>query len=314
MPNTKAGLKTADEVTSYIDAAKTHAERLGIGMHFIPTFQLTEATTMAMIDACADAEIMDAKVYPLFRTTQSNLGVSRYGNILTQVRRCGERGIRVHFHPENPSKEFGNRDAEYAFLPIMGIMLQETDASVVWEHGTDARCIPHWTEMAKSRRFAVTLTAHHLAANEDGTFGDVFAACKPPIKTEEDRKGLVGLVKADHVWVMAGADDAPHDIAGKHKFEGQCSCGAYTAPYLAALYAHALDDLLLDEPKGPEIFRRFTSENANAFFNRLNPGEDIVLERAEMEIPGVYRVGSWDVVPFWPKRKLSWRIADNAEA
>ncbi len=182
---------------------------------------VTEQTTMGEIDQCLEAGIVDAKIYPRFRTTKSENGVACYGKLLPLIKHGGKVGMKFHFHPEHPSPIFSNRDAEFAFLPIARIFLEETDAVIIWEHGTDARCIPHWKDMARSRRFFVTLTAHHLATNEDDTFGDVRATCKPPIKTEDDRQGLLQLVAEGYryQWVMAGADDAPHPMENKHVSE-----------------------------------------------------------------------------------------------
>ena len=134
--------------------------------------------------------------------------------------------MRFHFHPEHPDLMVGNRDAEYLFLPIIDMVLNETEATVIWEHGTDARCIPFWEEWATSGRFFVTLTAHHLLSNEDAAFGDVRQVCKPPIKTEIDRRSLVELIGKNYSWVMAGPDDAPHDIGKKYPRTTACACGA----------------------------------------------------------------------------------------
>ena len=257
MPNTTKGLTTSEEVLNYKKHLEWIAENYKIDIKFLPILMVNEQTSIDEIKRCVDVGIVDCKVYPLNRTTKSQNGVSRYAKILDLMRQAEETEMKYHFHPEHPWMLFDNRDAEFAFLPIIDMFLNETNATVIWEHGTDARCIPFWKEMAKSKRFFVTLTAHHLVATEDEEFGDVRSVCKPSIKTCRDRRELVELVKENYSWVMAGPDDAPHDRATKHLETGCCSCGAYTAPFLLQLYAHALNP-----SGGDSTFENFVSRNA----------------------------------------------------
>lgn len=305
MPNTDAGLTTAKQVTTYIERAKSLVPT-GARMTFVPFVMITEKTTKADIDACIEAGIRHAKVYPLNRTTKSHNGVERYGSLLPIIEYCG-RGMYVHFHPENPWMLFGNRDAEFGFLQIMKMFMQETEAVLIWEHGTDARCIPFWKEMAVEGRFYVTLTAHHLLTNEDETFGEVRATCKPPIKQESDRLGLIDLVKENHEWVMAGGDSAFHPVRTKHTAKGRCSCGALTAHNLLPLYAHALQELFATEA-GLETFIGFTSQNFRHAFRIDGPVKKHTLVWEETEIPESYLIGPEVGMPFMAGQKIACRL------
>ncbi len=304
MPNTKEGLMTAAQVTAYVKNASSFVQS-GMGVHIIPIVQITEATTEAEIDACIEAGIVDAKIYPKGRTTASHNGVSHYARILRIVRHAGKRGMRIHFHPEHPMM-VDNKDAEFAFLAIVDLFLNETRAIIVWEHGTDGRCIPLWEEWAKTGRFFVTITAHHLVENETGAYGDVGSVCKPSYKGEVDRRALNELVRKDHSWVMAGGDDAPHDKKAKHRV-GPCACGAYTAPFLLQLYAHALDDLLATQ-EGVKVFANFTSNNARKLYGQMTPTRYIDLVKRPFIIPESYKIGSWEVEPFWAGREISYSL------
>ncbi|MES2060189.1 MAG: hypothetical protein V4438_04125, partial [Patescibacteria group bacterium] len=294
MPNTTAGLTNPFSVHSYINACNIYAGELGRDLKFLPIMMMTEQTTESEITAAVESGIRDCKIYPYMRTTKSELGVKRYGNIIEKVKWAGKYGMKCHFHPEHPQMTFGNRDAEFAFLPLLYMFLQETEAIIISEHGTDARCIPHWKEMALYGRFYVTLTAHHLATNEDERFGDVRATCKPPIKTESDRLGLCDFVAEDHSWVMAGADDAPHNSKAKHVSQSKCACGAFTSPFLHQLYAHALDKMII-APRGWEKYVNFTSRNARALHGLPNATRMVKLVREPFQIPALYEVGSWTV-------------------
>ncbi len=306
MPNTTTGLTTASQVHDYMMQVR-QAVPAGKTMSFIPFIMITEKTTKDDIDDAIASRIRDAKIYPLNRTTKSQNGVESYGRILPIVKYCGEVGMKCHFHPEHPSMLFSSREAEFVFLPIAQMFLQETEAIIVWEHGTDARCIPHWIEMAKSGRFYVTLTAHHLATTEDEVFGDVRGACKPPIKLLSDQLGLIWLVTQNFSWVMAGGDDAFHDAKAKHVDKDRCACGAYTGPFLLQLYAHALEKLFETEA-GIQTFVNFTSQNARCLHNLKGSSARVKLVYEPWEIPLTYPIGSLTALPFWAGRMLNWKI------
>ncbi|MES2203053.1 MAG: hypothetical protein V4474_01885 [Patescibacteria group bacterium] len=306
MPNTRKGLMNAGDVKSYLAHARACVQATDT-MVFVGIVQITETTTKADIDACVNAGILDAKVYPKGRTTKSHNGVQHYARILDVVRHCGEVGMRVHFHPEHPSEHFDNRDAEFAFLPIMDIFFNETKTTLVWEHGTDARCIPFWEEWAKSGRFFLTITAHHLLINETTSYGDVGAISKPPAKKEIDRRGLIALIAKDYPWVMAGGDDAAHPVHDKHRV-GNCACGAYTAPFLLALYAHALlSHMRLD------VFAKFISGNAQALY-KTDVKEFLRLTKKPFQIPLSYEIGPWKVEPFWAGKTIDYTLEKNFSA
>ena len=306
-PNTNEGLTTAEQVNDYIGNAAKLVEG-EISMGFIPFVMLTERTTEREIAECVKAGIYDGKMYPFMRTTKSTKGIKQWGRMLPAVKWCDKHGMKAHGHFEHPNLMYSDRDAEFMCLPFVEMFLQETETRIFWEHGSDGRCVPYWKYLAKSGRFFLGLTAHHLATNEDRARRDVRAECKPTIKTEPDREALVQLVSENYPWVMAGADDAPHPEGAKHVHGGQCSCGAYTAPFLLPLYAHALEPLFLT-PAGIEAFINFTSRNARRIHNLPPASRKITLAREPSRIPMVYTIGPWTVEPFWAGQVLNWSIA-----
>lgn len=313
MPNTDAGLTTRDKVLEYHRHLDTAPCLLHRTAYFVRTMMINERTTSAEIDACVQAGIKNAKVYPLDRTTKSHNGVRDYSRLISLLNHCARVGMTVHFHPEHPWMEIKNRDAEYLFVPIIDMLMRRTEVRIVWEHGTDFRCIPFWKEWAKSGRFFVTLTAHHLATDEDETFGDVRATCKPTIKTRYDKEQLVSLVEEDNPWVMAGLDDAPHDISKKHVHSGKCACGAFTSPFGINLYAHALKNMLERGEAGVQTFINFTSKNARRAHSLPEASHKVVLVREPFKIPTVYAVGTWKVEPFGAGATLDFSIEPYSE-
>ncbi len=309
MPNTKKGLRTAEDVHDYRLFVEMCIGK-GKPISFVPYLMITEETTPDIVNACVKLGIRDAKVYPFMRTTQSEYGVKRYARIIRIMRHCGRVGMRVHVHPEHPKMTFSHRDAEFAFIPVVYMLIEETEDALTeiwWEHGSDSRSIPHWKTMAETGRFVVTICAHHLASNEDDVRGDVAGVCNPSIKPETDRLALCSLVAEDHGWVIGISDSAYHNEPFKHPDSGRCSCGAYTAPFLAPLFAHALDPLL-QKPGGVEVFQRFTSGNARSQLGLTQSSSVVRMVRESQVIPLQYQIGNETAVPFWGGRTLDWQI------
>ncbi|MBI2474480.1 MAG: hypothetical protein HYV68_02145 [Candidatus Taylorbacteria bacterium] len=308
-PNTDPPLVIASNVVRYIESARAFVPA-GKIMRFIPFIMLTERTTKVELIECACLGIRDGKIYPYLRTTKSDHGVKNYYPMIQVVQWCGELGIKVHAHFEHPNMLHGNREAEYLCLPIAELFLQNSDAIIIWEHGSDGRCAPFWKQFAKKHpgRFYVTLTAHHLAWEEDSAYGDVRKTCKPSIKTGLDCAALIHLVTENHYWVMAGSDVAPHDVKGKHVEKGKCACGDYTAPFLHALYAHALSHLFVT-PDGLITYVNFTSRNARKLHNLPPASRMITLTQEAFKIPSFYTVGPWKVEPPGADEEIGFAVA-----
>jgi len=304
MLNTAPALTKPEDVLRYHE----HIEHPGIeGTVRIAT--LTPETTADDIRELVAQRILDGKWYPKYRTTNSEAphGIERYSPLLSVAKVAAELGFRFHFHPEVPSQAFGNRDAEWHFLSIARMFL-ETGVTVVWEHGTDGRCVPEWKQFAREfpGQFYLTLTAHHLATNEDESFGDVRMICKPPIKTEADRLALVALVKEDHPWVMAGSDSAPHPKSAKHTDTGGCACGDFTAPFLYGLYAHALTDLLEGSKEEVGTFVNFTSGNAKRLYGLPEPKWLVEVFKEPFQIPLFYAGETEPIMPALAGKTIDW--------
>lgn len=308
MPNTKKPLLTAQSVIEYLEGAKRLVQpRRVIG--FLPIVMLTEHTPREELVVCVQAGIKDGKIYPYLRTTKSEHGIQQWGKMIQVVRWCEELGIKVHVHFEHPDPVYIDREAEYMCLPICQIFLETTTAVIIWEHGSDGRCIPMWKKFAKTGRFFLTLTAHHLAWNEDEVNGDVRRRCKPYIRPEPDRNALVHLVYENHRWVMLGADDAAHPMDAKHVHEGKCACGDFTSPFLHLLCAHALDRLLQTK-KGVATYNNFVSRNARKLHKLPPASRKILLVRKPYQIQPSYKVGSWTVESAGAGEALMWSFVE----
>lgn len=105
---------------------------------------------------------------------------------------------------------------------------------------------------------------------------------------------------------MAGADDAFHPSNDKHVHEGSCACGAFTTPYMLQLYAHALDDMLMNDGLGEQIFVNFTSGNARRLHALPRHTRTVRLERSPFNIDPFLRVGPYTAEPFWANRQIKW--------
>ncbi len=314
MPNAEGGMDTPDHVIRYNKESESMVPP-GQVMNFIPIMLLTENTTERQIDEAVDKGIKDCKILPYLRTTKSEKGVKRYYPMLPKVKHCGRRGMRVHNHFEHPCMVYGDRDAEYICLPVAEMFL-DTGATVFWEHGSDARCIPFWTEMAKTGRFVVTMTPIHINTTEDYVRGNNSGVVRPPIKTADDMHALREFICKGYDWVINGPDSAYHPTAvpeiktlQKMPEFGKCACGAFTAPWILAWYAHALMDHLLTLPNGLEIFNNFTSRIPRQSFGRPPPSRTIKLVRRPLIIPIKYQIGPEVAMPFLGGETINWQIA-----
>ena len=311
MPNTTPGLTTADAVLEYETNARRLMPARSVGtLGIIKFLMLTESTTPEEIEKAAAAGIKNAKLYPFKRTTNSTEGIQNYFLMAELVDKCGEVGIMCHVHPEHPLLDISGRDAEFQFISFVDLYLKHTKATIVWEHGTDARCVPFWEMWAKEypNRFFVTLTAHHLIYDDDMGHGDVTAVCKPPIKSKLDRYVLLELVAKNYKWVMLGSDSAFHPRNKKDVNSGCCACGAFVAPFLAPLCAHALDSII-QRPHGIGIFENFISNNARQLHNLPRATRLIPLVRKEWQVPLTYDVAGEEALPFMRGQKLLWSFA-----
>ena len=313
MPNTTPGLTTAEAVLEYEKNARRLLPAKSVGtLGIIKFLMLTESTTVGEIEKAAAAGIKNAKLYPLNRTTNSSEGIRNYFWMTELIEKCGEVGIMCHVHPEHPLLDISGRDAEYLFISYVDLFLEHTKATIVWEHGTDARCVPIWEKWAKQfpNRFYVTLTAHHLIFDDDMDHGDVTAVCKPPIMSKLDRHVLLDLIRKGYPWVMLGSDSAFHPSGRKNVDKGCCACGAFVAPFLAPLCAHALDDII-SGPYGIGIFENFVSNNARRLHNLPSATRRIRLVREEWEVPLTYDVAGEQAFPFMRGQKLRWGFAEK---
>jgi dihydroorotase len=315
MPNTHpTGLTTTEAVIEYLATAKRLRPPRSVGnLGIFPFIMITEHTTLDEIEHAAASGIKNGKFYPKDRTTNSKDGIRDYLNVFAQVKKCGEVGIMCHFHPEYPWLEIIGRDAEYQFIGIVEMFLRNTEARIVWEHGTDGRCVPLWEQFAKDypNRFFVTVTAHHLAFDEDMAHGNVAMTCKPPIKSKVDRWALIELVAKNHSWVMLGSDSAYHPKHSKHVDKGACACGDFVAPFLAPLCAHALGNVLA-RSGGLEVFENFVSGNARQVHNLLPASRRVSLINEEFTIPLTYDVNGEQALPPKGGETIDWRFADAA--
>jgi dihydroorotase len=311
MPNVGKGLLTAESVVNYRQKARASVNNHEVSVPcvdiFMPIGAINEDTTLDELELMYDAGIRSVKVYPLGRTTNSDFGVRDYFKLLPLVTRCGELGITVHFHPENPNMLFEDRDAEFQFISFVDQFIRLTKAKIVWEHGTDARCIPYWKEWSKTGRFFVTFTPHHLLTNESDSRGDVRAEVKPRIKTCRDQNDLVKLVLEDHDWVMAGSDSAWHPCDAKHTDEGQCACGAFHGRHTLALYAHALLDRFIYESM-EDSFDCFIFHNAKELHGLDIERVEITLVREETKIEKEVLVDGNPSMLFWAGKTINWRV------
>jgi dihydroorotase len=102
-----------------------------------------------------------------------------------------------------------------------------------------------------------------------------------------------------------GTDSAPHAVTAK---ESACGCaGIFNAPHALEAYA-----TVFEEESALDRLEGFASEHGPNFYGLpLNEGQ-IILERAENDVPASLPAAGTSVVPFQADERLAWRFAGPA--
>ena len=317
MPNTRPAILTADQAIQYQKDINTWVEHYhnqdGLPkITPVMTFQITEETTLEMVDACARAGVMAGKIYPTNMTTHSENGVETYMKLYPIAKRMEELHMIMLFHGESPNSQVEGLDKELRFLdtfrefvfacPKLRCVLEHitTEAAVI--------CISTLPDNA-----VATITAHHLYLTlddvigysaESGYFMQPHNMCKPVAKRREDSKALVTAAISGNPKFFCGNDDAAH-----YKSKKECAnvcAGIFNTPTALALIVQIFEQQhSLDKLEG------FLSLHGAQFYQMQPNSETITLKRDPWTVPTEYPVPDTleVVIPFLAGENLEWQIA-----
>jgi dihydroorotase len=250
MPNTKPdALFTGEQARAYLEAVNAILAGYPESQRFtmIPTIQITEATTPAMIRDAVRRGVRRGKVYPRYVTTNSENGVVTYANIIPALREMQECGMICLIHAEHPSYDIEGLKKEEEFIEILKMIRAKCPRlKIVVEHIT-TRKMADWVLRQPVEFVGATITPQHLAFTIDDVIGyskrsgglmRVHNGCKPQFKFFDDLMALQDAATSGDPHFFYGGDDAPHLKSAKEC--GGSACGVFNTlvaiPFLIDLF------------------------------------------------------------------------------
>ena len=305
MPNLAPPVIRASDAAAYRERILA---ALPEGTEFEPlmTAYLTDDTDPADIAAgLTDGVFTAAKLYPAGATTNSASGVTDIAKTRPVLEKMAEIGMVLCVHGEVTDREVDIFDREAVFIERILSPLVDAlpELKVVFEHVTTRQAVD-FVEGA-GPNVAATITPQHLHINRNAMLvGGIrpHAYCLPVAKREEHRLALRKAATSGSPAFFLGTDSAPHTKSAK---ESACGCaGIFNAPYALESYLS-----VFDEEGALDRFEGFASLNGPAFYGLpVNAGE-LVLERAQVDVPAELEAGGEPIVPFHAGETLAWRIA-----
>lgn len=292
MPNLVNPVDSLDYAQSYREAIEYYCA----DSSFTPYMTLFFRNySYAELEA-ARSHIIGIKLYPAGITTQSEAGVSDFGDIEKTLAHMQELEIPLLVHGESHGFVM---DREEEFLPVYRSLAKRFPRlHIVMEHITTAASIDLLDDFPN---LSATVTLHHLMITLDDVVGDLMRPdlfCKPIAKTPSDRSALRKAVFNGHPQIMFGSDSAPHPRHNKECIG--CAAGVFSAPVALPLLTQIFEDAgRLDMLQG------FVSINARKRYKIKPPPKQIVLEPVSWDVPAYYE----DVRPFYAEEAIRWSIA-----
>ncbi len=293
------------------DMALAYKERIlaavPAGQEFTPlmTIYLTNSTQPADIDACVQAGVTAAKLYPAGATTNSAAAVSQLDSLYPVFERMSELKMPLLIHGEVTDAHIDIFDREKAFIDrhLARIVNAFPTLKVVFEHITTQEAVEF--VLAASDQVAATITPQHLLLNRnDLLVGGIrpHNFCLPVLKRNTHQLALQEAVKSGSRKFFLGTDSAPHE---KLKKESACGCaGCYSAWSAIELYTQIFDDLgILDK------LEAFASFNGPDFYGQPRNTGTLTLTRERWTIPEeIILPNGHSIVPFFAGQEVSWKI------
>src|ERR1700755_2602317 len=227
------------------------------------TLYLTDRTDPAEVDkAKASGAIYGFKLYPAGATTNSDSGVTDIRKVDAVLARMAELGVVLQVHGEVTDADIDvfDREARFIGAVLAPVIDRYPKLRVVFEHITTREAVAFVRGARKG--VGATITPQHLLMNRNALFTGGIRPhhyCLPVLKTEVDRRALLGIIATGNARFFLGTDSAPH---ARHTKETTCGCaGIFSAHAAIELYAEAFEAAgALDRLNG------FASEHGASFY------------------------------------------------
>ena len=304
MPNLPEPVTTTERALAY---KKRILDALPPGVNFEPlmTLYLTDNTSAEEIRRAKESGIVyGIKLYPQGATTNSDEGVSELSKCMKALEAAQLCGLPLLVHGEvvDPAVDIFDREARFIDDVLIPLRRSMPELKIVFEHLTTKEAVQYVLE--EDGPVAATITAHHLLLSRNALFAggiNPHNYCLPILKTEEDRKALVGAATSGNPRFFIGTDSAPHPRTLKEN--GRGNAGVFTALHALSLYARAFE-----EAGALDRLEAFSSVNGAIFYG-LEPNKDkITLIRQPWQIPVELDYGTDTLVPFMADQMLQWQL------
>lgn len=275
------------------------------GKDFTPllSLYLSENLTPETVIAGKQAGISAVKWYPKGATTNSAQGVGEVQALypILEAMQQTQMLLLIHGEVTDAGVDIFIRETVFIDTVLRPLRRKFPKLRMVLEHITTKDAV-HYVQ-SQAENLAATITAHHLLCNRNALLvGGIkpHYYCLPVLKSEDDRKALLGAVASGDRRFFLGSDSAPHE---KSRKEGACGCaGCYTAYAGLSLYAAAFEQINALDRLG-NFAARYGADYYGLPYNR---GE-ITLQKSPQTFPRTLPYADGEVVPFLAGEQWAWR-------
>jgi dihydroorotase len=305
MPNLAPPVTTAAAALAYRERILA---ALPAGARFQPlmTLYLTDNTPPEEIDRASECgHVYGVKLYPAGATTHSDSGVTdiRRADGVFERMSALDLPLQVHGEVTDPTVDVFEREARFIERVLAPLAERWPRLRIVFEHVT-TRAAVQFVRQARGG-IAATITPQHLLHNRNALFAGGLRPhyyCLPVLKTEDDRRALLGAVDSGDARFFLGTDSAPH---ARHTKESACGCAGIFS-------AHAGIELYADIFEAEGMLARlpaFASEFGPDFYRLPRNTDTLTLVKESWTPPASYPFAGAELVPLRAGERISWRLA-----
>jgi len=308
MPNLKPPITTVAAALSYRERILAAVDAK-YAFNPLMTLYLTDNTQAQEILKLKDSEhVVAVKYYPAGATTNSDDGVTKLKKTYDVLAAMEKHGIPLLIHGEvtDPNIDVFDREKVFIDRHLIGLNRKFPKLKIVLEHITTQDAVDFI--LSTDKHLAATITPHHLLLNRNAMFvGGIrpHHYCLPVLKREKHRKALIYAATSGNRKFFLGTDSAPHSKTNK---ETHCGCaGIFSAHIALELYATTFEKAnALNKLEG------FCSFFGPDFYGLPRNSSTITLLKQNWEVPASLKFGEDELIPFFCKQQLSWKLQDMA--
>lgn len=271
--NTKQALSYKNNIMKYSNNNKNFKPLI--------TFYLNDELKIEeLISAFDNKIIFGVKLYPSGATTNSSKGVKNILNMYPVFEEMSKHGIPLLIHGEVNDKKVDIFDREKVFIQkfLSNICKKFPSLKITLEHITTKYAVEFINN--SSNDIKASITPHHLILNRTNMLEHKIKPhyyCLPILKSENDRKSLLGAAFNENRKFFMGTDSAPHYLKDK---ESECGCaGVFNTINSVQMLTQLFENYgMLDK------LEDFISKNGALHYNQKINKETITLKKHSKKI------------------------------